>query len=639
MIHSKKTKLFLLLIIGASLLFAFAYKTSFIDINTPIPKSLANISVKNGEFVYTKNGKNLKLYTIDQENEKRNKWSLSQFDEVETGNENGIDFQFKKDFDGTLIYGLYGDEPMKYPIAVYFKKHEIIKNGKASINIRKRLSGKYDLANWEKHKKGRLAYRVLDKQNNIIINKSISFTVNDSFNIVPDITWGPFLSRQTERYITISFATNLKCTPTVILNNIQFDFKEGKNHEITLSNMFANTSYTYEIKIGDIIHKARLQAAPKPGNKDKFTFAFASDSRGGTLKGESNTKGHNALILKKMAALVAYKDVKFWQFTGDMIDGYKIDKGEMELEYTNWLTSITPFMHSTVLNVGMGNHEILMNTFGNPKEYNSVDGFPYDKRSGESLFASYFSNPANGPESEDGSKYDPDSTNVDFPSYKENVYSYIYGNTAMIVLNSNYWYTPNPGIISKIGGNPHGYIMDNQLNWLANEIAKYEKDDHIQHVFVTIHTPVFPNGGHSYNDMWYKGNNEIRPWVAGTSVEKGIIERRDEMLDILVNKSKKFRILLTGDEHNYSRLVVDNNTNIYPDDWAGKKIKLNRPFVQIVNGAAGAPYYAQETLPWTPSLKKFSSQYALVLFNIEGDKIEIEVINPNTLETIEKVVL
>ena len=139
--------------------------------------------------------------------------------------------------------------------------------------------------------------------------------------------------------------------------------------------------------------------------------------------------------------------------------------------------------------------------------------------------------------------------------------------------------------------------------------------------------------------MWYKGNNDIRPWIAGNKTDKGIIEGRDEMLDILVNHSKKFRVLLTGDEHNYSRLVVDKNTEIYPEGWEGKRLELKRPFVQIVDGAAGAPYYAQEQLPWTPGLKKFSAQYALVLFHIDGANIEVEVINPNTLELIEKTEL
>jgi phosphodiesterase/alkaline phosphatase D-like protein len=144
----------------------------------------------------------------------------------------------------------------------------------------------------------------------------------------------------------------------------------------------------------------------------------------------------------------------------------------------------------------------------------------------------------------------------------------------MIVLNSNYLYTPKANLIKEIGGNAHGYIMDNQLEWLKNELKRFEDDKNIDHVFVTIHTPAFPNGGHSNNDMWYKGNNIIRPYIAGKAAEKGILERRDEFIDLLVNKSTKFRVLLTGDEHNYSRLTVTNETDIYPQGFEGKRLKL-----------------------------------------------------------------
>ena len=639
---TKRGKLYLWVSAALTLIITAAFSSTISELIS-IPKSLSNIEYEgeNGKetMVFNYKGDKLKLYTPEELMKSKNPWILNDFDEVEKGTDDGITFNFKKEFNGTLIYGLYPDEPMAYPIAVYFKRHEKIENGKAFINIRKKLSGVYDLANWEKNKGGRLAYRVLDDKNNVVFNKSITFTYDDGFKIVPDLVWGPFLSSQTEHSIAISFATNLVCEPVVVVNNKEYKLESGKKHEVIIKDLNPETSYDYKIKIGDIEHISQLETAPISERGAQFTFCFASDSRGGTQLGESSTQGHNADIIRKMAALAVSKNVKFWQFTGDMINGYKSYYDQINIEYTSWLTTLSPFMHSTPLNTAMGNHEINMRVFGDPKKYISVDAFPYNQFSGEKLYSDFFVNPENGPDSEDGSNYDPDKKSIDFPSYKENVYSYVYGNLAMIVLNSNYWYSPNVGIIPEIGGNPHGYIMDNQLEWLRKQVKKYEEMETIEHIFVTIHTPAFPNGGHSNNDMWYKGNNDIRPWIAGNKTDKGIIERRDEMLDILVNHSKKFRVLLTGDEHNYSRLVVDKNTEIYPEGWEGKRLELKRPFVQIVDGAAGAPYYAQEQLPWTPGLKKFSAQYALVLFHIDGANIEVEVINPNTLELIEKTEL
>jgi hypothetical protein len=154
---------------------------------------------------------------------------------------------------------------------------------------------------------------------------------------------------------------------------------------------------------------------------------------------------------------------------------------------------------------------------------------------------------------------------------------------------------------------------------------------------VTIHTPAFPNGGHSGDDMWYNGNNKIRPYIAGKPVKKGIIERRDEFLDLLVNKSDKVVAVLTGDEHNYCRMKLTDETAIYPENWNKKKIKISRPLWHITNGSSGAPYYGQEKMPWSSSVEKFSTQYALMLFRIDGKKISMEVINPDTMEEIENV--
>jgi len=88
------------------------------------------------------------------------------------------------------------------------------------------------------------------------------------------------------------------------------------------------------------------------------------------------------------------------------------------------------------------------------------------------LFSNNFVNPQNGPQSEDGAYYDPNKNKNDFPGYGESVFYYIYDNIAMVVLNSNYWYAPSTTMIPEIGGNPHGYIMDNQLQWFDEKINR-----------------------------------------------------------------------------------------------------------------------------------------------------------------------
>jgi hypothetical protein len=289
----------------------------------------------------------------------------------------------------------------------------------------------------------------------------------------------------------------------------------------------------------------------------------------------------------------------------------------------------------------MGNHEALEFWFYDKRDKRimKVDRFPFETESAEAVFMDNFYMPMNGPESEDGASYDPNPRKTDFPSYKESVFYYIYDNVAVVVLNSDYLYASSTPFLRLTGGNLHGYIMDKQLEWFASTLQMLEADERIDHIFVSQHTPAFPNGGHVGDDMWYSGNNQYRPYIGGKPLAKGIIERRDEYLDLLVNKSKKVLAVLTGDEHNYNRLMISPDMTIYPDMYFGEKIEIGREIWQINNGAAGAPYYAQEETPWSDHVQGFTTQNALVLIHVDGKKVSIKVINPDTLEIIDEGVI
>ena len=148
--------------------------------------------------------------------------------------------------------------------------------------------------------------------------------------------------------------------------------------------------------------------------------------------------------------------------------------------------------------------------------------------------------------------------------------------------------------------------------------------------------PLFPNGGHVKDDMWYNGNNSFRSQVGEKPLEKGILERRDELLELMINKSTKVRASLTGDEHNYGRTEIGPGMQIYPEGYRGEKIQLSRTIYQINNGAAGAPYYAQEKTPWSSQVSGFTTQNAVVFFRVKGKKVVLIVKNPDTLEEIER---
>ncbi len=557
------------------------------------------------------------------------------------GTPNGLVFRIGSEaFRGTVYYGLipYGDT--KYPQPVYFKTPVSIENGRAEVYISD-LGDRYDMTGWRDLGKGVIGYRVIDPDGTPLYEGRIGFKGTGPFEVDDTMLEGPFISQLSDEGAVIHFETNNKLRCQVTINDKTFRGSAGTSHEIQIDGLAPATEYTYTVSYGKNSENYTLTTAPAPGSRQSFTFSYASDSRSGPGGGERSLGGTNAYIMKKIMALNRHKNAAFMQFSGDMVTGYVFRKGEILLEYSNWKKAIEPFAHHMPVITTMGNHEALMKLFQDPisKKVLYIDKFPFESTSAETAYQEAFVNPLNGPLSEDGSAYDPSSESIDFPSYKESVFHYTYDNVAMIVLNSDYWYAPLAGLVQHTDGNIHGYIMDNQLEWFRKTVNEMEQANHIDHIFITLHTPFFPNGGHVEDDMWYGGINDYRPVIAGKRVEKGIIERRDELLDIIVNGSSKVRAILTGDEHNYCRTELGPETNIYPDIYLPPRINLSRTIHQINNGAAGAPYYAQQKTPWTPWTSGFTTQNALVFFHVNGKSVEIEVINPDTLEPLDKLKL
>jgi len=599
-----------------------------------VPKVLHNFQTDNQGNIITHDKKGLELISIEDST----KNVLETFEGIAVGIKEGIQFNFRdKNLNGTLVFGLIHYKDAKYPLPVYRSKKSKIVNGKTLVNFRY-LRGNYDMTGWEDSKKGTLGYRVIRANGDILYDGKVSFSGNGPFQVVNTIVSGPFISLLQPNGVTISFLSSEKSICSIKVNDKNFkDRKATKIHEIKIDGLKPGTKYDYALNYGDLQQHYSFKTDPLPGSRKEFVFAYTSDSRGGAGGGERNINGANAYMVKKIMAVSAQKQVGFVQVTGDIVGGYKNSEGEMLLQYRNYTNAIEPFAHSFHIVTQMGNHEAYIKSFRDEerKYHLRIDNFPYATNSSEVLFASVFTNPHNGPISEDNSKYDPDRSSIDFPPYDENVFYYVYDNVAMINLNSNYWYTPSLRSIPTNGGNIHGYVMDNQLKWLKNTLEILEKDRKIDHIFVTIHTPFFPNSAHIEDDMWYGGNNMPRPWIAGKEVDKGIIERRDEMLDLMINKSSKVVALLTGDEHNYCKTEIGPNTKIYPEEYGERKIKLKRTIYQINNGAAGAPYYAQRSVPWTPFTTGFTTQNAVCFFTVKGSEIKMVVVNPDSLEEID----
>ncbi len=569
-------------------------------------------------------------------------YSTKNFPGMVYGLQKGFLLDFNRPtLNGTLFIGLIDYQHSRYPLPVYRSRAFVIQAGKVTIDMDV-IRGHYDMTGWEKSGFGVIGYRVIDQRGRILYDGKFAFSGTGPFTAEPVILTGPFVSNVTSHSAVVWWEGDRPAQGLVTIDGKDYGSgREAKKHEVAISGLEADKEYSYTVTFGKQQLHYTFHTAPRPGSREPFVFGYTSDSRGGAGWGERNLGGTNAYMVKHIAALAAEKKVAFLQFTGDLISGYRTDPAEEMLQYDNFKHAIEPFARYFPVVVGQGNHEAVMRTLSDTVYgYRlSVDRFPYATQSTSHIFSEAFVLPQNGPVSEDGAVYDPDPKKQDFPPYGKSVFWYSWDNVAMISLNSNYWYTPSGEMIPYVGGNHHGYVMDMQLAWLKKVLKKLEKDDNIDHIFITIHTPFFPNSAHISDDMWYNGNNEIRPWVAGKPVEKGIIERRDQLLDLAVNKSKKVVALLTGDEHNYCKTEIGPRTVIYPEGYNGKKIKLSRTIYQINNGAAGAPYYAQAEVPWTPFTTGFSTQNALCLFYVDGKQVKMQVLNPDTLEEIDSLEL
>lgn len=598
-----------------------------------IPGSYTNIKYDESNRLYYEN-ESQKFYADTA----GTRYTIKQLLGKPQGTEDGLSFDFAN-LKGTFTYGLipYGKAPHPLPV---FRLTSPLVNGKVTANVKRDFRYPFDFVGWQENKGFTLGYRLTDEKGMIIFDGEVAVEGSGPFKVVPTIYEGPFVNNISATEAVIWFETSEPVVSTLSINNkVIKDAVPETHHEFKVSGLTPGTKYDYTVKVASLSQTYHITTAPKAGSRKPFIFAYTSDSRHATGSGERMIYGANAYIMKKMAALSYQQDAAFVQFTGDMINGYLSNKEEQLVQYTNWKKSIEPFWHYMPFYIGQGNHEALGYIFkdkdGVQKAF--IDKFPYDTQSAESAFRDAFVNPENGPLSEDNNQYDPNPNEVDFPSYKENVFHYTYDNVAMIVLNSDYWYAPTLSRNTSTSGGLHGYLMDNQMDWLRKIIQEFEQDPNIDHIFVTQHTPVFPNGGHSGDDMWYSGNNEKRPYIAGKPVQKGIIERRDEYLDILINQSKKVVAVLTGDEHNYNRLQLTKDVPIYPENYPHKKLNVSRSIYQINNGASGAPYYGQEKLPWSAFTKAFSVENAVCLFYVKGKRISMKVLNPDTLNEIDEI--
>ena len=465
---------------------------------------------------------------------------------------------------------------------------------------------------------------------------------------------GPFMTMLTSddpTLVTIAFETDAACDGAVEISKPyetkervagfqvyrEFSGKNARRHEIPVTGLMSNKTYLYRV-VGRtqndvVVSSPYLFKSASPAGVGSVSFAFVSDSREGIGGGERNYMGHNRHALARLALDGYRKGADVFLVGGDLVNGYTSDVEDFRLQLKGWKKSMAGFWRSRPVYPTMGNHEALLHVYDPPeghrsKKYGiSLDKWPYDTHSAEAVFGDEFWNPKNGPESTHGR-----------PPYQENVYHFQYGPVLFIAFNNNYWWTTN-GACENYGGSPEGYLLEDQLTWIEKTVIHAESNPHIRFVVLFAQEPVFPAGGHPHDAMWYHGNNNVRAFEYDGSkvvpVGKGIIEVRNRFWEA-VSHSAKVAAVLAGDEHAYHRIIIDKETPVglpAKDDVDGDgrlndgrfspNPRFRYPTWQITAGTAGAPFYAQQDVPWKNDVMFFSSQTGYCLFTADENKISM----------------
>jgi hypothetical protein len=449
-----------------------------------------------------------------------------------------------------------------------------------------------------------------------------------------------------------------------------FESPPGTRHEVELRGLQPDTEYLYRVEVSgvastEILHddrnphgdhlrtddswtstEYRFRTAPRPG-QGTTRFAYAGDSRMGPGGGLRAFMGVNALVFPQELNAAARMGARFWLHGGDLVSGYTSvpDDFRSQLRAFKWIA--TPFLRSVPIYTAFGNHDVLVRYYAGPDKQNvSLDRWPYETESTETILAEEIVQPENGPAPSDPRR----------PPYRRTVFSFSYGPTRVIVVNNCYWISRDPALF---GGSPEGFIFPDQMVWLGAELDRADADPSVRHVFLCLHEPPFPNSAHLGDAMWYDGDLAPRghtpPSEGGVPRPEaaGVVETRNEMVR-LAAASRKTVAILASDEHNYSRMLLTPETpagDPARDDPDGDgKLNLDRlsslpglrrPVWLIISGGAGAPHYAEEASPWNTWWKahgdrcreeggcyRFSPLNHWVMFEDDGRKVSLRCYAP-----------
>jgi 3',5'-cyclic AMP phosphodiesterase CpdA len=443
-----------------------------------------------------------------------------------------------------------------------------------------------------------------------------------AYRRVPCITLGPFVDMVTENSAVISWETDLPahCNLGHRVGDgpIAYEMRTGTlpegegphMWEWELTDLPAETEVEYRVRLEDpesgaplfepldrdeperweLLRTFAFRTAPPRGASTSFQFAAMSDSRADYATSLARVEGVNYAALQELLPMALRAGADFIVFPGDEINGYTASTADFERQLRSWRMATESVGALIPICEGMGNHEVVGPQA--PERSNIIWRSYTDDRAPEAIFSRHFVNPKNGPGPE----------TEDAPPYGETVYSFDWGNAHFASVNSNYWWKRFGEAYPDDPGNREGFVMDGQLAWLDADLAAARERGQ-DHLFVYTHEPMFPNGGHTGDAMYWGGRIPE------------VLEMRDKFVEVCSRNG--VLAVMHGDEHNYSRMLVTSDVTD----------TVTQPLWQIVTGGSGAPFYNQSTVPWSEHVRAFDIANHFVMFEVDGADVTIRAIS------------
>ncbi len=241
-----------------------------------------------------------------------------------------------------------------------------------------------------------------------------------------DIIKGPHLQALRTDGITVVWQQENAGPGTVTINGTVYNSPSNQTlHEVTITGLVADTTYSYTVDSDGITDSGTFTTA-QSDPLACFEFLAVGDNR-------SIHEDHTTVV----TTLLAETNARFLMNTGDMISA-----GEVAADWQFFFDIEYPLIKDMPWYPTIGNHE------------SDDDALP--------IFYTDFLAP-------------PTDT-----SGTENYYSFVYANSAFLVLDGHVDVVPVLG----------GFSAD-QMTWLNAELAQYSGDPAVQHIFVFTHEPPY----------------------------------------------------------------------------------------------------------------------------------------------------